>query len=230
MPIRWLPFVTGIVPLVGIHICFLIAVDIGYLPACNPYIDGCASISATGRQPPASLLFRAVEIPVAALMLVLWPLTVYWLRKLNPAMSEVTARAIWISGIIGGLSLIVYTTFLGTEEPFYGFLRRFGVYFYFLGVTFAQLFTALALLKISRIVPAHRLSSLSKWMLALCTMPFALGVLNLVQKAVLPYETADHIENSIEWFAALMLQLWFIVLFVAWRRSGFDITVSVAQR
>ena len=48
MPIRWLPFVTGIVPLVGIHICFLIAVDIGYLSACNPYIDGCASISATG--------------------------------------------------------------------------------------------------------------------------------------------------------------------------------------
>ena len=228
MPIRWLPFVTGIVPFVGIHVCYVIAVQHGYLAACIPYIEGCNSISATGRYPPANLLFRAIELPVAALMLVLWPLTVDWLRKLNPGTSRVTIRAIWISGVVGALALIVYTTYLGSEEPFYEFLRRFGIYFYFLGVTLAQLFTSLALRRISKGLPEAKLRNLANTMLVLCTMPFALGLFNLAQKAVLPYEIADPMENAIEWIAAAMLQFWFMVLYFAWRRSGIGFSVSVS--
>jgi hypothetical protein len=65
MLIRWLPLIAGIVPFVGIHVCYVIAVKYGVLPACIPYVDGCTSISATGRYPPASFLFRAIELPVA---------------------------------------------------------------------------------------------------------------------------------------------------------------------
>ena len=228
MPIRWLPLIAGLVPFVGIHICYLLSVQSGYLQLCIPYIDGCNSISATGRTPPASLLFRAIELPFAGLLLVLWPLTIAWLRSLTPSLSSTTARAVLISGTIGAIALIVYTTFLGTKEPFYEFMRRFGIYFYFLGITFAQLFTSLALHRIAKANPGARLSGLSITMLSFCLAPFALGVLNLVQKAILPYETADHIENSIEWVAAALLQFWFVALYVAWRRSGFSLTVSSA--
>ena len=65
MLIRWLPLFIGLVPLIGVHTAYLIAVDYGYLQLCIPYLDGCTSISGTGRYPPASFLFKAVEMAMA---------------------------------------------------------------------------------------------------------------------------------------------------------------------
>ena len=118
--------------------------------------------------------------------------------------------------------MIVYTTFLGTQEPFYGFMRRFGIYLYFLGITLAQLFVALSLSR-ARIGLFGRIPQAMLW---LCLTPFALGILNLVQKAVLDYATADAFENAIEWLASAMMQAWYVLLFVAWRRSGFRLRVT----
>jgi len=222
MLIRWLPLIAGIVPFVGVHVCYVVAVRYGHLPACIPYIDGCTSISATGRYPPANLLFRAFELPSAALLVVVWYFTVAWLRALRPALGNSVAVAILFSGIIGALALIVYVTFLGTSEPFYGFMRRFGIYFYFLGTVLAQLFVALSL----RNVRNESLGKLPDAMLWISLLPFALGIFNLVQKAVLPYATADSLENSIEWIASTMMQAYFVVLFLAWRRTGFKVRVT----
>ena len=123
------------------------------------------------------------------------------------------------------MALIVYTTFLGTKEPFYEFMRRFGIYMYFLGITLAQLFVALSL----RQAPSSLFGRIPTAMLWLCLMPFALGILNLVQKAVLDYATADALENSIERLASAMMQAWFVLLFLAWRRGGFEVTVSAGS-
>jgi hypothetical protein len=221
MLIRWLPLIVGVVPFIGIHFCYAIAIEHGYAQACIPYIDGCTSISATGRYPPANLLFRAIELPVAALLIIVWSLTAQWLKALTPAAGHRIRTAILIAGITGSLALIVYTTFLGTKEPFYEFMRRFGIYLYFLGITLAQLFVTLTLRR-ARISLLGRIPQMMLW---LCLTPFALGVLNLVQKSVLEYATADALENAIEWVASAMLQAWFVLLYLAWRRSGFAITV-----
>ena len=226
MPIRWLPLVAGLVPFAGIHVCYLLSVQSGYLNLCIPYIDGCNSISATGRTPPASLLFRAIELPFAGLLLVLWPLTVKWLRSMTPSPGGSTAPAVLVTGTTGAIALIVYTTFLGTTEPFYEFMRRFGIYFYFLGVVLAQLFSSLALRRIATSSPDYRLNRVSAIMLALCLAPFVLGLLNLLQKALLPHETADPLENSIEWIAAAMMQFWYVALYVGWRRTNFSLTIT----
>jgi len=225
MLIRWLPLIAGIVPFVGVHVCYAVAVQYGQLPACIPYIDGCTSISATGRNPPANFLFRAIELPIAALLIVIWYFTVEWLRALRPAPGRRMAVAILISGMTGALALIVYVTFLGTTEPFYEFMRRFGIYFYFLGTTLAQLFVALSLRKV-RNASLGKLPGVLLW---LCVLPFALGIFNLAQKAVLPYATADALENSIEWFASTLMQAYFVVLYFAWRRTGFETRVTVGQ-
>jgi len=224
MLIRWLPLIAGVLPFVGIHVCYAIAVKYGYLPACIPYVDGCTSISATGRYPPANLLFRALELPVAVLLLFTWYFTVEWLRTLRPSLGKSARFAILLSGTVGAIALIVYVTFLGTQEPFYGFMRRFGIYFYFLGTVFAQLFVALSL----RNVRIESLGKLPDVLLWLSVSPFALGILNLVQKTVLPYEIADALENSIEWIASTMMQAYFVVLYFAWRRTGFDVRVTAA--
>jgi uncharacterized membrane protein len=225
MLIRWLPLIAGIVPFIGVHICYVVAVQHGFLPACIPHVDGCTSISATGRNPPASFLFRAIELPFAAILVVIWHFTVEWLRVLKPALSRRMAVAILVSGVAGALALIVYVTFLGTKEPIYEFMRRFGIYFYFLGTVLAQLFVALSL----RSAGNAALGRLPDVMLWLCVSPFALGLLNLAQKAVLAHATADALENSIEWFAATLMQAYFVVLYFAWRRTGFEARVTVDQ-
>lgn len=224
MLIRWLPLIAGIVPFVGVHLCYLIAVEHGYLPACIPYLDGCTSISGTGRYPPASFLFRAVELTAAALLIFIWYFTVEWLRVLKPQLRSSTVVAILISGTIGALALIVYVTFLGTTEPIYEFMRRFGIYFYFLGTVLAQLFVALSL----RGIHNGSLGKLPDALLWLCASPFAFGLINLAQKAVLAHATADALENSIEWLASIMMQAYFVVLYFAWRRTGFDVRVTAA--
>jgi len=229
MLIRWLPLIAGVVPFVGIHVCYLIAVQHGFLPSCFPYVEGCTSISATGRYPPASFLFRAVELPVTALLIVIWYFTVEWLRTLKPNLSKTTAAAILISGVIGALALLIYVSFLGTKEPFYEFMRRFGIYFYFLGTTFAQIFTAVSLRAVCKARRDAPLGKLARALLWLCLLPFALGLLNLAQKAVLEYATADALENSIEWWALVMMHAYFVFLYVAWRRTGFDIRVTAKQ-
>jgi hypothetical protein len=226
MLIRWLPLIAGIAPFIGVHVCYMVAVHYDQLPACIPYVDGCTSISATGRYPPASFLFRAIELPVAALLIVTWYFTVEWLRALRPGLGGNMALAILISGTSGAVALVIYVTFLGTTEPFYEFMRRFGIYFYFLGTILAQLLVALSL----RSAHNESLGKLPDVLLWLCFLPFALGILNLVQKAALAYETADAVENSIEWIASTLMQAFFVVLYLAWRRTGLDVRVTAAQR
>ena len=228
MLIRWLPLLIGVVPLAGVHAAYLIAVDYGYLQACIPYLQGCTSISGTGRYPPASFLFKAVEMGMAVALPVFWYFSVKWLRVLNPDWHSHAVWSIFTSGLIGAIALIFYVTFLGTQEPFYGFMRRFGIYFYFLGTVLAQLFLAVSFRGICHTLGDRVLHRLATAMLVLCLMPFALGLLNLAQKSILPYETADPLENSIEWVASLMMQAYFVVVFLAWRRTGLAVSVRAA--
>ena len=228
MLIRWLPLLIGLVPLVGVHVAYLIAVDYGHLQPCIPYLEGCTSISGTGRYPPASFLFKAIEMAIAVALPVFWYFSVKWLRALAPHWHGHAVWSIFMAGLIGALALIVYVTFLGTTEPFYEFMRRFGIYFYFLGTVLAQLFLAVSLRGICRTLGDAALQRMATVMLLLCLMPFALGLLNLAQKAMLASETADALENSIEWVASLMMQLYFVVVFFAWRRTS--LTVSVNAR
>ena len=226
MLIRWLPLFIALVPLAGVHVAYLIAVDFGYLQACIPYLEGCTSISATGRYPPASFLFKAVEMAMAVALPVFWYFSVKWLRALDPTWHGHAVWSIFLSGLIGAFALVVYVTFLGTQEPFYEFMRRFGIYFYFLGTVLAQLFLAVSLRGISRNLGDRALQRYAVAMLVLCLMPFALGFLNLAQKSLLPYEIADRAENSIEWVASLMMQAYFFVVFLAWRRTGVEVSVT----
>jgi hypothetical protein len=65
-------------------------------------------------------------------------------------------------------------------------MRRFGIYFYFLGTALAQLFLAVSLRGICKGLRDRALSRMAAAMLILCLMPFALGVLNLAQKSMKP--------------------------------------------
>ena len=187
MWIRFLPLLTGLAPIVAVNASYLIAVSAGRLPACFPYFDGCASISATGRYPPASFLFKAVMMPEAVLLAVYWLFNVAWFRALERSAGEPGrgGTAIGILGAGSALFLILYVTFLGTDEPFYKFMRRFGVYFFFLLSVLAQILLSTKVLRLAPGVYSSSVARIVKIQLMLSLFPFALGVLNLVLKAIL---------------------------------------------
>ena len=227
MLLRLLPLITGFAPIFAIHASYLIAIRSGVLPACIPYIEGCISISATGRYPPSSFLFKSVMMPEAILMAVYWLFSVAWLRSLSrtAGRSDKVGTSIAVFGVAGALFLIVYVTFLGTQGPVYDFMRRFGVYLYFLFTVIAQLILVGKIMSVSSDLRIRGVVAITKIQLAVALIPFALGILNLVLKAVL--EDADAAENIIEWIFALLMQSYFLLSYFSWRATGYDASFSV---
>lgn len=224
MMLRILPLLAGILPLVAMFGALWLGVANDAIQSCNPFIDGCLSISATGRTPPGSFLFRATMMPQAIVLLLLWYFSVLWLRSLPHNLKPSTARAILISGLVGTIALIIYVTFLGTKEPMYEFMRHVGIYFGFLGTALAQVFTAVGLARSARHENAGPLLRMANLMLGLCAAAFALGIANIVFRAIL--EDADPMENRIEWIASVIMQIYFFVLYRAWRHTNFNATIS----
>lgn len=227
MLLRLLPLITGFAPIFAVHVSYLIAIRASILPACMPYIEGCTSISATGRYPPASYLFKSVMMAEAILMALYWLFSVAWLRSLSrtAGRSENVGSSVAVFGVAGAFFLIVYVTFLGTQGPVYDFMRRFGVYLYFLFTVVAQLILVARIMSVSPVLRIRGVVAITKIQLAVALIPFALGILNLVLKAVL--DDADASENIIEWIFALLMHAYFLLSYFAWRATGFDASFSV---
>jgi hypothetical protein len=226
MMLRFLPLLAGILPLVAMYGALWLGIDNEVLQPCIPFIDGCLSISATGRKPPGSFLFRAIMLPQAVLLVAVWYFSILWLRALDPGVRRNTVLTIIISGLVGALALVVYVTFLGTKEPIYEFMRRAGIYFGFLGTALAQLFLAIALQRVARERYDKDLQIIANVLLGLCAIPFALGIMNMVLRALLV--DSDASENRIEWIAAMIMQLYFFGLYLAWRLTGIEASVRLA--
>lgn len=230
MLLRILPLITGLLPIAAIHLSYLIAIHTANLPSCIPYIHGCVSISATGRYPPASFLFKAVMMPEAVILAIYWLGNVAWLQALNRSAGETRTigTAIGGFGVAGAVFLILYVTFLGTQEPFYEFMRRFGVYLFFLLSVIAQIMLAAKVLRMPAGACSPFLIRITKIQLALSLIPFALGILNLVLKSIL--EDSNPSENVIEWIFALMMQCYFVLSYFSWRDTQFTAGFSVRRR
>lgn len=230
MILRLLPLATGLLPVFAIHASYALAIAAGRVPGCLPYIEGCTSISATGRYPPASYLFRAAMLPEAVLLLFFWLVAVAWLRALQAAAGRPARRHAYIAvmGAGGAFALILYVTFLGTQEPFYEFMRRFGIYLFFLLTILSQLSLALHALRPAAGLGDPGLLTVLRVQLAMALLPFLLGVLNLVLKNTL--SDSRQVENVIEWIVVMLMQIYFVVAYLGWRRSGFSASFLLARR
>lgn len=222
MLLRLLPLVTGLLPIVAIHVSLLLAINAGAIPSCFPYLEGCASISATGRYEPASFVFKPAMMSEWTILILYWVFNVAWVRSLarKAESNATTGTTMGVIGCAGALALILYVTFLGTQAPFYEFMRRFGVYLYFLFSVIAQILLARHTIKLSEKLGLRNLEKIGKAQLTLALIPFLLGALNLILKSTL--ENPDPAENIIEWIFALLMHLFFVLTYFSWKQTGFD--------
>ena len=203
-----LALVIALLPVLAINAAYVLGAAREQIPQCLPYLDGCTSISSTGRHVPGAFVFKPAMPLQAALLLVLWRVTVRRLRaQLSPRAPRLT-RAVLVCGAISSAALVVYTLTLGSQLALYEFMRRGGIYLYFLGLVLTQLFATLAIRRSGK-AP----TTLVRAMLTVVALPFALGLVNLVTKPFLA--DPDPLENAVEWCAALVMQAWFVLLAAA---------------
>jgi GNAT superfamily N-acetyltransferase len=212
---------TALWPLVAIHVAWLISVGHGAIEFCNPYWDGCTSISRAARQEPAIYWFRATMLPYGWLLAAYWALAWRWLALVNPT-ARLRRHAMLLMGLTGSVFYLLYATYLGEGGEVPQVLRRYGINLYFSMTVLAQMVL---------IHVVHRMTLLPNWQrhgfMAIFAALILLGVGSLPFQFFV--EDASAMLNALEWCYALLMVAAYPLTAMAWRHTGFRSALTIAN-
>lgn len=209
LPLWPLPLLAAALPLLVTHVAWWLSVRDGLVPACNVYLDGCVSISRAARHGLGNDVFRMGMLPCAALQALCWVVATGWLRRDTPG---TVSTLPWL-GVVAGVALALYGTFLGTQGQTYELLRRYGNVTYF-GSTGLALLVALRALSWNRRALAYR----ALFVIALVLLAIGLGSV-VVAYVVEDPGVRDGWRNVLEWHLALWMTGIYAVLAWSWRHE-----------
>jgi len=193
---------VSIIPFIAIHLSFILSVQNEYLSLCNPYIDGCYSISRVARQPSSIIIFKVLMLISALFLFFLWP------RLFKPNYNKML---IFI-GRVGSLFLIAYIVALGEEGFFYEIMRRFGVFIFYIFTLISQwVFTFSTQMRIRRFFLKNFLINI---IVFLQLLAFLLAIPFFIF-----FKSYGYIENIIEWWITLLITLWFFINFIYYKKN-----------
>lgn len=214
-PVWPLALLCALLPVLAAHLGWWVSIEQGLIPACNPYFDGCVSISRASRQGLGNLLFRMLMLPAATLQALCWLIACGWVQREGLR----TRAPAWL-GLLAAAALVLYASFLGSEGRTYELLRRYGIYLYFGGMYLALLAT-LRLLSRRRPHPAYAP------LLAVAWGCLAFGIASVVVRYAISAEALrDRFENLLEWHTALWLTASFAVLAWTWKKENLRVRLE----
>lgn len=189
-------------PFVAIHLSLYLSFQDGLLISCNPYVEGCYSISKVARQ-PSSIIFFKVTLSISALLLFF-----IWEKIFK---SDLYKTHIFF-GKLGSISLIIYIIALGNDGFLYEFMRRFGVFIFYMITLYLQWIYTFAQTKLL-VLSTHRVLFLKilaylQIMIFIFSLPFFLIIKN-----------DGYIENIIEWWVSLTITIWFFINFIYYKKN-----------
>ncbi|MBA56343.1 MAG: hypothetical protein CMK89_17985 [Pseudomonadales bacterium] len=207
IPLAWLAWCAALLPLLTTHTTYLVAANYELVHWCVPYWDSCTSISATGRQLPAKYIFKLGMIPAALLTALLWWALWQWGRSMG------VRSTIWmpVLGVVAALCLILYTLALGEVGDGYRLLRRIGVVFAFAFTFIAQVLLTRQTLMISLRQPDFGFGRDYRWMLRVQLVLLSIGMTSVILDGIMG-DAYDAIEDAFEWWMALLLNGYFVLV------------------
>lgn len=214
-----LPWLLVALPMVAVHLSYLISAGNGYVPWCIPYIDGCTSISRAARHGYANILFKALMLPYAALLAVFWHQMADWLLSLRPDAGK-RSRGVRLLGMTAALFLVLYTVFLGIDGEFYQWLRRYGITVFF---GFSVLGQMLTLALLHPLLQEHR--ALRYSMFSFCGLLLTLGLLSLPLQHF--SDNAKAAMNALEWIYAGLMTFFYALVGRAFRVNRLNLLTAV---
>lgn len=209
-PLAW---ATALLPLVTMHVCYLLSASEQLVPWCLPWFEGCTSISRASRSGIAYFVFKAGMLPACVCMMLFWWCNRYWLRQLG-----VEPRGWWWLGMLAALPLALYTVVLGHAGDTPYLLRRIGVVGFF-GLTY------LAQLGLSASLRNSALSSAGQRLFRLCGVTLLVGIASLILGVIWP-EHYDTMDDGFEWTLAVLINLHTLWVAWLWHRSRFAVNFS----
>ena len=200
--LRYHLFLVSLLPFIAIHLSLILSIQNDFLDFCYPYVDGCYSISRAARQPYSIIIFKILMITSAGFLFFLWQ------RIFN---KEKNKSPILI-GKIGSLFLVIYVIALGNDGFIYEFMRRIGVFIFFIFTLTSQwIFTfsqSIKRTKFSININLLKFTSFSQILLFILATPFFLIIKN-----------DGFIENIFEWWITLFITIWFFVNFLYYKKN-----------
>jgi hypothetical protein len=225
-----LALAAGLLPAAAALIALALALHEGLVPACNPFTDGCVSISRAARHGVANHVFRALVLPAAVLQALAWLLQAQALSLTARTAMRGNAIALTALGVAAGVALVLYGSFLGTEGQVYRWLRRYGTVVYFGGTCLAMLVLGRALQRLHGLGALEFPRGHERALLALFASIVLLGLGNTLCGLWADAALQDRIENATEWWGSLGLTLAFVTLAHLWRRWDLRVSLSLRAR
>lgn len=212
---------TAALPFLCVHLSYLLAAWYGQVPWCVPYWDSCTSISATGREMPAKLVFKLLMMPAAMCAIAFWWLVRQWLLQRLRRHS----RSVWLLGSVAAAFLMLYVVALG-ESNEYRWARQSGVILFFSLSYVAQLVSLYHALHERRQLQAKELRVCMR-QLQLASLMLAIGIGSVLLDLLHP--RYDDMEDAVEWILMLGLVLQFASHYWLWCEAGLRLQVGLTR-
>lgn len=227
LPLWPLALLAALLPAVASLLALWLAMRAGLVPVCNPFFDGCVSISRAARYELPNHVFRALMLPAATLQGLVWLLAARWLRA--ELGSTAGLRALAPLGLTAAVALVLYGSFLGTEGVVYRALRQYGTVVYFGFTCLCLLLAGDGMMRLAarRRLPLPR--ALPPALAVLAVVLVTLGLVNAIVAAIFGADLKARIENVTEWWGALVFVLGFAALAATWWRLDLRVTLTWAR-
>ncbi len=223
MRAAWVPWIVVLLAVCGAGLSLLISQSLGLVPQCNVFLEGCTSISGTGRQEPASFVYRATIIPASVLLSVTWWLTAAWLGRLGAANRRWRMALVFFGGLSPVLA-VIYVVILGASGEWIDAGRQWISASYFTMALVAKLFVGTILLRQAQRGKPLAPNGLAVGMFAI---PIAL-LLVLVTSVILELVMADAsvAHNLLQWPATTAFAGWYVLLGLSWKVTGLEVRLE----
>ena len=211
MNIKKLSLIIFLLPTFTVIVSYLLSLSFEYVPFCIPNIDGCTSISRTGRYYPVNVFFKLSLFLSGFLVFFYWYKNFIFFKKYK----FVLMNYAFILSIISIIFLFLYLIFLG-ESSYYKFFRKVGIFIYILFSIISELFLSIIYyktIKINRFLNTFFI----KFKLNLSIILIGLAII-LFPLMVMKINNISELRNMISWNYFLLIQVNFLITFLIWNK------------
>ena len=208
-----------IIPSVTIILCLITTIYLNILDLCNPFINGCYSISRVGRSYPAVLLFKPM-MTITIILMITYFFEHYRIFK-KFLLNKIFLNLILLSGLVSSFALLVYIIFLGIEgSEIWRFMRRGGIFIYIISLIISQFLIILTYLKIKKdyqVIISSKIININFYYNVLL---ITCGIIIILLIDIFSLTTPWYIKNIIQWNYFLLMNLFFLNTYFVFKNKA----------
>ena len=209
--IKNLSVIIFFIPTFTVIFSYIFSSNLNLVPSCIPIIDGCTSISRTGRYYPVNYFFKSL-IFISGIFIIL-----YWYKNyffFNKHFKSNLNKIALVIGLLSIIFLFLYIIFLG-ESNHYKFFRKIGIFIYILFAIISEFLLSIIYFKNRN----YNLFSNNfiKIKLYLSSILTILGIL-LFPFMIMKIDNVTNLRNAISWNYFLLIQISYLSTFFCWKK------------